>query len=202
MTKCTLPPSKNYVVNIQITQSISTFLSEFASFNGVQPESLIFWTTPMANMNIPSSVTALGLMRDQETALTVFMRDRERTSRRRNHPTVIVLPKTLNQKITAESTDQVQVDLESTLLQSSEAQPNPSPANLDQKISDPESVDTSDPSDDATHEFLQLMSGKSSNVRGSLTNQDQKVGAHSDEQETDPQNDNACSDLKSCFLII
>ena len=145
MTKCTLPPSKNYVVNIQITQSISPFLTEFASFHGVQPESLIFETTSMANISIPSSVTALDLMTDQETALAVFVRDRDCTSRRRSQP--------------------VAVDLESTFLQASDlAQGNPTPSNLAQKITaesrDSECVDTSDPPVDATKTFLQIMSGK------------------------------------------
>ena len=102
-------------------------------------------------------------MTDQETALTVFVRDRDRPSRRRNQSAAIASPKILNEKITAESTDQVQVDLESTFLQASDpAQANPSPA-YTAESRDPDNVDASD-RPDVTNQLMQILSGKSSYV--------------------------------------
>ena len=107
---CTLATTtKNYVVTIQIIQSIAPFLHEFASYNHVQHESLIFGTATSDNLTIPSNVTAQDLMRDHETSLTVLVRDRDWTSRRRGQSaapaSAILSPASPDQKIAVESSE-------------------------------------------------------------------------------------------------
>ena len=103
----------------------------------------------MANISIPGSVTRQDLRKDEDEPLTVFVRNRDHTNRRRRQP--------------------VAVDLESTFLQAATlAQVQPTPTNLALKITaesrDSTCVDTSDPIVDCTKAFLQILSGTTSYI--------------------------------------
>ena len=153
---------------------MSPFLHEFAISHGVQPESLIFGTTTMPNISIPSSVTARDLLRKEDKCLSVFVKNRDRKSRRRTQP--------------------VAVDLGPTFLQASNVAHSPK---ITEQSHDLKLGDASSPSVDASTTLLQILRGTRSCDRKSPTTNDQLVGGRSDEEEvheTDRVNENTCND--------
>ena len=168
------PNYKPFVRNLHANESVAPHLQEFARTHGVEPKSLIFMTTTMLNISIPSSVTARDLLRKEDKCLSVFVKNRDRKSRRRTQP--------------------VAVDLGPTFLQASNVAHSPK---ITEQSHDLKLGDASSPSVDASTTLLQILRGTRSCDRKSPTTNDQLVGGRSDEEEvheTDRVNENTCND--------